>query len=101
MLKWDHQQASGSKGDSLNKRPLTPGYIIFFVLFLPDTWQAAIGLLAAYFLTPMVLRPEMGVPTKVLIYIMIATIGYAASRGPARGITGWLKKRILGDRHPL
>jgi hypothetical protein len=82
----------------LNKRPLTPAYVIFYVLFLPDTWQVLTGLIVAYLLTPVILSPEMGVPAKALLYIMVATIGYAASRGPARGITRLLKKAILGDR---
>lgn len=82
----------------MNKRPLTPAYLIFYVLFLPDTWQVLTGLIAAYFLTPVILSPEMGVPAKALLYIMVATIGYAASRGPARGIARLLKKAILGDR---
>jgi hypothetical protein len=80
------------------KRPLTPGYIIFYVLFLPDTWQILVGLLVSNFLTPAILSPEMGLPAKILLYAMIATIGYAASRGPARGITRMIKKWALGDR---
>jgi len=84
----------------VKKRPLTPGYVIFYVLFLPDTWQVMVGLLAAYYLTPVVVSSEMAVSAKVLLYIMIATIGYAAFRGPARGITRWIKKLILSDRLP-
>lgn len=90
---------SNNTGDILSKkRPLTPGYIIFYILFLPDTWQALMGLLAAYFLTPLILSPEMGVPAQILLYVMIATIGYAATRGPARWLTHKIKKWILGDR---
>lgn len=87
-------------GDILSKkRPLTPGYIIFYILFLPDTWQVIVGLLAGYFLTPLILSPEMGVPAEILLYVMIATIGYAAARGPARGLTRIIKKWVLGDRY--
>jgi hypothetical protein len=80
------------------KRPLTPGYLIFYILFLPDTWQAIAGLLAALFLTPLISSPEMGVPAQILLYVMIATIGYAAARGPARGFTRIIRKWVLGDR---
>jgi len=80
------------------KRPITPGYVLFYTLFLPDTWQILIGVLVAYFVTPAVLSPEMGTFAKVMVYIMIATIGYAASRGLARGITRMIKKWILGNR---
>jgi hypothetical protein len=90
---------SNNAGEILSKkRPPTPGYIIFYVLFLPDTWQILFGLLISYFLTPTILSPEMGLPAKLLLYVMIATIGYAASRGPARGVTRLIKKWILGDR---
>ncbi len=81
------------------KRPLTPGYVLFYILFLPDTWQVLVGVLMAYFLTPVILSPEMATPAKVMVYLMMATIGYAGSRAPARGIVRQLKKWILKDRH--
>jgi hypothetical protein len=88
------------KGTRLSdKRPLTPGYVLFYILFLPDTWQVLIGVLVACFFTPLILSPEMETPAKVVVYLMMATIGYAASRRPARGISRLLKKWILGDRH--
>lgn len=82
-----------------DKRPLTPGYIFFYILFLPDTWQVLIGVLASGLVTPSILSPDMALPARVMVYLMMATIGYAASRRPARGITRLLKKWILGDRH--
>ena len=81
------------------KRPLTPGYVFFYILFLPDTWQVLMGLLVSYIFTPAVLSPDMGASARVMVYIMITTIGYAASRRPALGITRMIKKWILGDRH--
>jgi len=84
----------------MNKRPLTPGYIFFFILFLPDSWQVLIGLAVSWFFTPAILSPEMNPVAEAVLYFMVATIGYAASRGPARGLTKLLKKRILGDRAP-
>lgn len=80
------------------KRAITPGYVFFYILFLPDTWQVLVGVLTAYLLTPVILKPELGLAAKAILYFMVATIGYAAFRGPARGLTGMLKKRILGDR---
>jgi hypothetical protein len=81
----------------LRKRPLTPGYIFFYILFLPDTWQILIGLVAAGFLAPALRPPEMGSAGKVVLFVMVATIGYAATGRIARGITRQLKKWILGD----
>ncbi len=83
-----------------DKRPITPGYVFFYILFLPDTWQVLIGALVAYLITPSILSQEMALPAKVMLYIMMATIGYAASRGPARGIARMIKKWILGERYP-
>jgi len=82
------------------KRPITPGYVLFYILFLPDTWQILIGVIVAYFVTPLVLSADMATSSQVMVYLMMATIGYAASRAPARGITRMIKKKILGDRHP-
>ena len=82
----------------MSKRKLTPGYIIFYLLFLPDTWQVLAGLLASYFLTPVVMQPDMKRSAVAMLYFMVATIGYAAMRKPAQAITRALKKRILGDR---
>jgi hypothetical protein len=82
----------------LSKRQLTIRYIIFYILFLPDSWQVLAGLAAAYFLTPLVDLPDRGYGAKAILFIMIGTIGYAASRKPARWVTLILKKWILGDK---
>ena len=81
-----------------SQRPLTFAYIAFYLLFLPDTWQILIGLAAAYILAPRALSAQSGVFESVMLYIMIATIGYAASRLPARGITRLIRRLILGKR---
>jgi hypothetical protein len=83
-----------------HQRPLTFTYVVFYILFLPDTWQILIGLAAAFILAPRVISAQTGVFGNVMLYVMIATIGYAASRLPARGITRLIRKLILGDRSP-
>jgi hypothetical protein len=84
-------------GDLLSKRQLTVRYITFYVLFLPDSWQALIGLISAYFLAPLVSLPDGGTSTRAMIFIMIGVIGYAAFRTPARWITRTLIRLILGE----
>ena len=84
----------------MSKRQLTIRYIIFYILFLPDSWQVLTGLIAAYFLTPLVGLPDMGFGGRVMLFIMIATIGYAASGKSARWITRILVKWILGEKRP-
>lgn len=82
----------------MGKRPLTPSYVIFYILFLPDSWQIVIGIIAAVLITPYIVPPHMGQVGRAALYVMIATIGYAASRIIARRITQGLKKLILGDK---
>jgi hypothetical protein len=86
------------KGEILQKSSRSFSYYIFYALFLPDTWQIIIGIVASYLLTPSALSRESGVFGRVMLYIMIATIGYTASRLPARGISRIIKKMILGDK---
>lgn len=82
------------------KRKLTPAYIIFYVLFLPDSWRILFGVIAAVILTPAVVKPEMTDAGRVVLFLMLTAIGYAASRWPANRITRLLKKLIIGDRRP-
>ena len=81
----------------MQKRPVTPTYIIFYILFLPDSWQILMGAVFALLLQRFAIPPEMAALSKVLIFIMLATIGYTVTRLPAKWITGRLKKLILGD----
>jgi len=81
----------------VKKRPMTPSYIVFYILFLPDSWRILMGIIFSAFLSPLAVTPEMGAIAKVLIYIMIATIGYSGSGIPGRWISGMFKKLILGD----
>jgi len=96
----DHLTLGHSEGEILQKRPLTFSYIFFYILFLPDSWQVLIGIVVAYIFAPRASTPDAGLFSRILLYVMIATIGYAASRLPARGMTRVIKKLILGDRQP-
>jgi uncharacterized membrane protein YqaE (UPF0057 family) len=87
-------------GENLNKRPITPSYIVFYILFSPDTWRVLMGIIFAAFLAPLAVPPDMGVGARVLIYIMMATVGYSASGIPGRYIANTFKKLILGDKAP-
>lgn len=79
----------------------TVRYVIFYGLFLPDSWQILIGLITAYFLAPLVvIQPDGGLPARMIVFVMIAVIGYAVSRIPARWITRTLIRWLLGDQRP-
>jgi hypothetical protein len=84
----------------LSKRTITPAYVIFFILFLPDTWRILMGIALAVLLGPYLIEPEMAASGRAIIFLMLATIGYAVTGMPARWITQTLKKLILGtDRN--
>ena len=80
---------------SPSKRPLTPAYIIFYVLFWPDTWRILIGLLLALVFTPQILPADMAAAGRAMLYVMVAAIGWSLSRKPAVWMTMQLKKMIL------
>lgn len=84
----------------MTKRPVTPAYVVFYILFLPDTWRIVMGIILAAVLAPHIAKPDMTVIARGVLFIMVATIGYAASGLPAGGITKVLKRLILGDRRP-
>jgi len=86
-----------SAGATVNKRPLTPGYFFFYLIFWPDTYRILIGLSAAFFLAPRITPPDQGGFGQAMMHIMLACIGYAASAKPARSISNKLKKMVLKD----
>lgn len=77
------------------KRPLTPAYVIFFILFWPDTWRILTGVLMALLITPYILPADLGLGGSAMLYVMIAAIGWALSGRPAGWITTKLKWLIL------
>lgn len=84
----------------MRKRSLTFGYIFFYILFSPDTWRLLIGLTVAVLLAPSIIQPNHGVLGAGVIYLMLASIGYAFSTRPGRWISAALKKLILTDKRP-
>jgi hypothetical protein len=70
--------------------------VVFYILFLPDSWQILMGLLFAWLLHPLAAGPDMGVFSRLLVFLMLATIGYTITRIPGRWIARKLKRRVLG-----
>ncbi len=58
------------------------------------------GIVFAGLLSPLIFTPGIHLSGRVVIYIMMAGIGYSATGVPARWITGMFKKLILGDKRP-
>jgi hypothetical protein len=84
----------------VGKKKLTPGYVFFYILFWPDTWRILIGIAAACLLAPRLVYPDLGALGTGMIYVMIASIGYAFGSSPARWISDRIKKLILKDKRP-
>jgi hypothetical protein len=78
------------------KRPLTPAYVIFIILFWPDTWRILTGLLLSLVFTPRILPADLSTAGRGMLYVMVAAIGWALAAKPAAWITGQLKKMIIG-----
>jgi len=83
---------------NLKKRPLTPAYILFFILFSPDTWRIIAGIVFSWLLTPRIAPPNLGVLGIGMIYVMLACIGYSVFSWPARQISRLLQKWILKNK---
>ena len=81
-------------------RPVTPGYIVFYILFLPDTWQLIAGFIASGLISPRIMPPDFDSAAQIVVFFMIAAIGYTASRPLGKWIAGALKKIILGNKSP-
>ena len=82
----------------MGKKKLTPGYVFFYILFWPDTWRILIGVAASISLAPRLVYPDLGTLGKGMVYVMLASIGYAFGSLPARWISDRIKKLILKDK---
>jgi hypothetical protein len=77
-----------------------PAYYIFYLIFSPDTWRLAIGVIGALWVGPKIFGPEMNTTTRAVTYVMLTAIGWAAGGVPARWICQGFKQLILGGKMP-
>jgi hypothetical protein len=83
----------------VKKRKITISYIIFYILFLPDTYRLLIGFLAAWLFAPYVTETKsMPQEGGFVVWVMIASIGYATSARIGNMISSWMKNIILPVR---
>lgn len=81
------------------KRPLTPQYILFYLLFWPDTWRAVLGIVLATWLSPVVIRSgDVSGAGRPLIWFMLAVIGWAVTGWPGRRIAAFWRRVVLPGR---
>jgi hypothetical protein len=77
------------------RRPRTPAYLFFYVLFAPDTWRIVGGFALAILFTPHIVPPHMALTGRTMLYVMVAAIGWAVCGKPAQWIAAGLKRAIL------
>jgi hypothetical protein len=70
-------------------------YVVFYVLFSKDIWRILLGCLFAYLLAPQLFKPEITKAGQILIWIMLACIGWSITGYPSKLITNFLKKIFL------
>jgi hypothetical protein len=76
----------------MTHRKRTPAFIVFYMLFWPETWRILMGVAAACLLGPGIIPSDLGTSGSWMMYFMMATIGYSVSAIPANGISRWMRK---------
>lgn len=83
----------------MKKRSLSVSYLLFYILFWPDTYRIVFGIVGAVLLAPLMLDPSASVANSAMVHTMLAVIGYAATARPARSIASFLQKKVLKGHH--
>ncbi len=79
-----------------NKRKITIGYIFFYILFSVDTWRILMGILISAALAPQLMRTNsLSGSGEMMLYVMLAAIGWAVTSYPATQVALLLRKLIL------
>ena len=84
----------------MSKHPLTPVYVVFYLLFAPDTWRVLIGMGLAFFLTPRIVASHpLGAFGRVMLWGMLVAIGWAVSAIPGQRLADLFKGLVLGRKN--
>lgn len=79
----------------MSKRPLTPGYIFFYILFSADTWRILTGVVLALLLAPsLVASRELSQAGEWVLWLMVAGVGYGFSGRPAKKFAAFLRRKV-------
>ena len=84
----------------MNKRPRSIGYFVFYLLFWSESWRVVLGVVLAVLLAPRIVPPQMEGAAAVMVWVMLATIGYCLVGWPARKIARFWQRLILGPQRP-
>jgi hypothetical protein len=75
---------------------MTAAYVFFYILFSIDTWRILMGFVLSVLVTPHILPTDMDRSGSVMLFVMVACIGWTISGKPARWIAEGLKRAVLG-----
>jgi hypothetical protein len=71
-------------------------YIIFYLLFSPDTWRILIGLVSAILIAPRA-AAGYGLAAQTVVWLMILALGYVLSAPVGK----FISKRLSAAMHGL
>ena len=77
-----------------SKHRLSPAYILFHLLFSPDTWRVFLGTVIAVILTPIILPVDRTGMGRYVIFIMLVVLVWALSSVPAKWIAARLQQML-------
>jgi len=80
------------------RRSKTAAYYLFYLLFSTDFWRILLGMAVSIVATPHLAPMDMSAAGRVMLYVMVAAIGWTITAAPARWISRAMKTLILGDR---
>ncbi len=80
------------------RQPKTAVYYFFYLLFSTDFWRILMGVAVSILATPHLAPPDFSAAGRIMLYGMVAAIGWSITAAPSRWITRGLKKAILGER---
>jgi hypothetical protein len=80
------------------RQPKTAAYYLFYLLFSTDFWRILMGVAVSIVATPFLAPPDFSAAGRIVLYGMVAAIGWTITAAPAHWISRGLKKAILGDR---
>jgi hypothetical protein len=74
------------------QKRLSPLYVVFYILFSPDTWRVLFGVAIAAYGTPRIMGMTEQITTlgRYVIFLMLAAIGWVVFARPAR----WIATRL-------
>jgi len=80
-------------------RKLTPGYVLFYLIFSADTWRVLCGIILALLLAPQLAEGrDLGRGANAMLGLMLVAIGWWVSAWPMERWAAFLRRRMRSLR---